>query len=72
MATTPMTKIDRTLWLNVSEFAKLQGKKPVTIYAWIYDGFIAELGLIIRKDVTGRIKIGVPYAHSFYSEMISH
>lgn len=57
-----------TVWLDVPEFARKQQKARTTIYEWCASGFVVELGYVIRKDVTGHWRIGIPPEHSAYSQ----
>jgi hypothetical protein len=59
------------LWLTVREFAAKQNKRPVTIYKWVADGFVLELGFRLRFDATGHITIGIPHDHQSFQDFRS-
>ena len=48
------------LWIPVSQIAREYHKNPWTIVRWIRDGFAAELGFVIKRDVSGRWLLGKP------------
>jgi hypothetical protein len=58
-----------TTWLTVREFATKQEKRPVTIYKWISEGFVVELGFRINRDATGHWKIGIPQDHASFHDL---
>ena len=59
------------IWLTVREFAAKQNRHRLTIYRWVADGFVLELGFKLRRDVTGHITIGIPSDHPAFSDFRS-
>ncbi len=35
----------RAHWLTTQEFARVMGRRPQTVYAWLRDGTLAEFGI---------------------------
>lgn len=62
---------DGAVWLNVNEFAARQNRPTITIYKWVNNGFIVELGFLLRYDWTGHILIGIPRQHNAYAQFVS-
>lgn len=49
-------------WVPVVVIAREYEKSPQMIRNWIRSGFILELGFMVKRDVTGHFKVGVPDA----------
>ena len=44
----------RAHWLTVTEFSRMMGRRPSTVYEWVEDGTLAEFGFPVREFRYGR------------------
>ena len=53
-------------WLTVSEFSRMMGRKPSTIYEWIGEGTLAEFGIPVWQIRSGRLHSGRVFIFNVY------
>lgn len=41
-------------WLTVTEFSRMMGRRPSTVYEWVGDGVLAEFGIPVWQYQCGR------------------
>lgn len=56
----------RAHWLTVSEFSRMMGRKPSTIYEWVGDGTLAEFGIPVWQMRSGRLHSGRVFILNVY------
>jgi hypothetical protein len=48
------------VWLPISTVAEIYNRHPESIRRWCVNGFMIELGYMLRQDETGHWIVGVP------------
>lgn len=56
----------RAHWLTVSEFSRMMGRRPTTMYKWIGDGTLAEFGVPVMQFRSGRLHSGRTFILNIY------
>lgn len=56
----------RAHWLTVSEFARMMGRDPQTVYKWIRQGTLAEFGIPCCRFRAGRLHSGRVFIQNIY------
>jgi len=54
---------DSTLWVSMTEIARLYGKQRMSVYRWCVEGYLIELGYKLKREPKNRWLIGVPPNH---------
>ena len=55
----------RAHWLTAQEFARVMGRRPQTVYAWLRDGTLAEFGI-----PTYQLRCGRPHSGRIFIQNI--
>lgn len=56
----------RAHWLTVTEFSRMMGRRPQTVYSWIGDGTLAEFGVPVCQFRGGRLHSGRTFILNIY------
>lgn len=56
----------RAHWLTVTEFSRMLGRPPATVYRWLNDGTLAEFGVPILEFRNGRRHTGRVFIQNIY------
>ena len=56
----------RAHWLTVTEFSRMMGREPQTIYTWLRNGTLAEFGIPVCHFRYGRLHSGRTFIQNTY------
>jgi helix-turn-helix protein len=56
----------RAHWLTASEFARMMGRDPQTVYKWLRNGTLAEFGVPVYQFRHGRLHSGRTFIQNIY------
>lgn len=56
----------RAHWLTVTEFSRMMGREPQTIYTWLRNGTLAEFGIPVCHFRYGRLHSGRTFIQNIY------
>ena len=56
----------RAHWLTATEFARMMGREPQTVYKWLRNGTLAEFGVPVIHFRNGRRHSGRTFIQNIY------
>ena len=56
----------RAHWLTATEFARVMGREPQTVYKWLRNGTLAEFGVPVMHFRGGRLHSGRVFIQNIY------
>ena len=56
----------RAHWLTVTEFSRMMGRRPQTVYWWVGNGTLAEFGIPVCQFRHGGLHSGRTFIQNIY------